>query len=86
MFSPLGDPLALAILYALISSELCECDIATLMEQDESQVLDRLDKLHALGLLWRREIQGMNYFSVASKELKTFLRRSLFEEEGRSEG
>ncbi len=47
IFSPLGDPLALAILHALISSELCECDIATLMEQDESQVLDRLDKLHA---------------------------------------
>lgn len=77
LFGPLGDPLALAILYALGSSELCECDIATLMEQDESQVVDQLDKLHALGLLRRREIEGMNYYAVANEDMKTFLRRSL---------
>lgn len=82
IFSPLADPLALAILYALISCELCECDIATLMEQDESQVLDQLDKLHALGLLRRREIQGMKYFTVASEAMRIFLRGSLIEAEG----
>ncbi len=77
IFSPLGDPLALKILYALISCELCECDIATLVEQDERGVLNRLDKLHSLGLLQRRKIQGMNYYSVAIEDLRGFLARSL---------
>jgi len=78
-FSPLGDPLSLKILYALISCELCECDIATLVEQDEEEVVNRLDNLHSLGLLQSRKIQDMNYYSVAIEDLRDFLVRSLHE-------
>lgn len=79
IFSPLGDPLALKILYALISCELCECDIATLVEQDGGEVANRLDKLHSLGLLQHRKIQGMSYYSVAMEDLRDFLALSLHE-------
>lgn len=77
--APLGDPIALKILYALGPTELCECDLATLTECCDADVVERLEKLVRFGFLKRHQLNGMNYYALAEKgrESEDFLVRAL---------
>ncbi|MEY8828800.1 winged helix-turn-helix domain-containing protein [Sedimentitalea sp. XS_ASV28] len=76
---PLSDPVTLKILYALGSNELCECDLATLTECSDAEVLNRLEKLVRFGFLKRRQLHDMTYYALAEKgiESEDFLIRAL---------
>lgn len=78
-FAPLSDPIALKILYALGPTELCECDLATLAECSDVDILERLEKLVRFGFLSRRQIHGMTYYALADKgrESEDFLVQAL---------
>lgn len=75
----LGGPLAQKIAAAILGAELCECDIATLTESDEGQVLDELERLRSLGIARSRDIQGMTYYSLASGETRELLNERILE-------
>ncbi|GAB5377869.1 MAG: hypothetical protein AcusKO_43310 [Acuticoccus sp.] len=78
-FAPLSDPIALKILYALGSTELCECDLATLTQCSDAVILERLEKLVRFGFLRRRQLHGMTNYALADKgmESEDFLIRTL---------
>lgn len=61
--APLGDP-----------ESLCERDIATLVERDESDVVADLEQLRAVGLLSERQLEGMKYYSLADAAMRYLLR------------
>ena len=77
--APLSDPIALKILYALSPTELCECDLATLVECSDADVVERLEKLVRFGFLKRHRLHGMTYYALAEKgvESEDFLIRAL---------
>lgn len=77
--TPLSDPITLKILYALGSIELCECDLATLTECNDTDILERLEKLVRFGFLKRRQLDGMTNYALADKgmESQDFLIRAL---------
>ena len=77
--APLIDPIALKILYALGPTELCECDLATLVECSDADVVERLEKLVRFGFLKCRRLHGMNYYGLAEKGIESddFLIRAL---------
>ncbi len=67
-----GGVLAVKIFAAVVSTELCEDDIATLMGEDGEVVLAETDRLAAGGFLFRLEIDGMNYFGAGNPPLRRF--------------
>ena len=71
----IGGPLAQKIAAALCGAELCECDIATLTESDEGQVLDELERLRSDKVVQVREIQGMKYYSLVNTEAQGKLKK-----------
>ena len=55
------------ILAGLYSAELCECDMATLTNLSEQEVIYQLERFKSLGVITHRIIHGMNYFRLNSK-------------------
>jgi hypothetical protein len=72
-FRPLGKPETLKLLAALASTELCQCDVATLLQREEGAVAGELRRLSRLGLLKHRLIEGMDYFALADNALRDLL-------------
>lgn len=62
---PIGGPLTQKIVYSISNAALCECDIATLTERGEEEVLDELARLRSAGIVKCRKIGGMNYYTIA---------------------
>lgn len=58
--------IGIKILVGLYSSELCECDVATVTGVAEHEVVSQLQKFAALGMVAHRKIQGMNYYRLIS--------------------
>ncbi|MBL6928050.1 MAG: hypothetical protein ISR44_02665 [Rhodospirillales bacterium] len=67
-----GGVMAVKIFAAVVSTELCACDIATLMGEDEEDVLAEIDRLTEGGFLFGHEIDGMNYFGAGNPPLRRF--------------
>ena len=67
------SPLEAKIGAALSSAELCECDIAALIGVEETRVTASLDRMEQAELVQRRELHGMNYFTLADGTLKNAL-------------
>lgn len=61
----LQDSLDAILAVATLRTQLCECDLATLAQKPEKNVLAHLDRLEEAGVLTRRLIHGMNYFGIA---------------------
>ena len=58
------------ILAGLYSAELCECDVATLTNLPEQEVISQLERFKSLGVVTHRIIHGMNYFRLNSKNAR----------------
>lgn len=71
--NPIGGPLTQKIVYAISGAALCECDIATLTERGEDEVLDELARLQCAGIVKCREIEGMNYYKLSSADVANAL-------------
>lgn len=77
LFKIFGDSTRVKILYALLESELCVCDIAKLMEVSQSAVSHQLRVLKASKLVkFRRE--GMTvYYSLADEHVIRILSQGM---------
>jgi hypothetical protein len=62
----LGDSIDAILVTALLRTELCTCDLATIAAYPEDRIHARLEDLVNAGVLVHREIDGMNYFRCAN--------------------
>lgn len=65
------------ILAALYSAELCECDVATLTGLPEEEVVLRLRRFAATGLLVHRILHAMNYYKLGSAAARKAIEGSI---------
>ncbi len=70
-FTVLSDPTRLRIVFALISQELCVCDIAALLGMTDSAISHQLRFLKNLRLVKYRKKGKMAYYSSMMNISKT---------------
>ncbi|MBT3359359.1 MAG: hypothetical protein HN403_06995 [Rhodospirillales bacterium] len=67
-----GGTMAVKIFASVVSTELCERDIATLIGGEESEIRDEVDRLASSGFLFKQEIDGMIFFGAGNPPLRRF--------------
>lgn len=73
LFKVLGDPTRLRILFTLLKSEMCVCDIVELLDVTQSAVSHQLRVLKQARLVkYRREGKSVIY-SIADDHVKTII-------------
>jgi ArsR family transcriptional regulator, lead/cadmium/zinc/bismuth-responsive transcriptional repressor len=73
IFRLLGDPSRLRILKALSVTELCVCDLATLLGASSSAVSHQLRLLRAKGFVRYRRQGKMAYYALADRHVQQLL-------------
>ncbi len=77
LFKMFGDSTRVKILYALLESELCVCDIAKLMEVSQSAVSHQLRVLKGSKLVkYRREGKTV-YYSLADEHVRRIISQGM---------
>jgi ArsR family transcriptional regulator len=76
-FRTLGDPTRVRMLDALAQSELCVCDLATLIGLSESAVSHQLRLLRNLRLVKARRDGRMVFYSLDDRHIITLFRQGL---------
>lgn len=77
LFKIFGDSTRIKILYALLESELCVCDIASLMDVSQSAVSHQLRVLKGSKLVkFRREGKTL-YYSLADEHVFRILSQGM---------
>jgi ArsR family transcriptional regulator len=76
-FRTLGDPTRVRMLDALSQSELCVCDLATLIGLSESAVSHQLRLLRNLRLVKARRDGRMVFYSLDDRHIMTLFRQAL---------
>jgi ArsR family transcriptional regulator len=76
-FRTLGDPTRVRMLDALAHSELCVCDLATLIGLSESAVSHQLRLLRNLRLVKARRDGRMVFYSLDDRHIMTLFRTAL---------
>ena len=77
LFKLFGDSTRVKILYALLESELCVCDIAKLMEVTQSAVSHQLRVLKANKLVKFRREGKVVYYSLADEHVVRILSQGM---------
>lgn len=77
LFKMFGDSTRVKILYALLESELCVCDIAKLMEVTQSAVSHQLRVLKANKLVKFRREGKVVYYSLADQHVIRILSQGM---------
>ena len=77
LFKLFGDSTRVKILYALLESELCVCDIAKLMEVTQSAVSHQLRVLKANKLVKFRKEGKVVYYSLADEHVIRILSQGM---------
>ncbi len=76
-FRVFGDSTRIKILYALSQSELCVCDIATLLQMGQSAISHQLRILKQMRLVnFRREGKTV-FYSLADSHIQTILSQGM---------
>jgi DNA-binding transcriptional ArsR family regulator len=76
-FRTLGDPTRVRMLDALSQSELCVCDLATLIGLSESAVSHQLRLLRNLRLVKARREGRMVFYALDDRHIITLFRQGL---------
>ncbi|NLW43900.1 MAG: winged helix-turn-helix transcriptional regulator [Syntrophomonadaceae bacterium] len=77
LFKALGDPTRVKILFALLTRELCVCDLAAVVGMSESAVSHQLRLLRAQKLVkFRREGKNV-YYSLDDSHIEELFARGL---------
>jgi len=76
-YKALGDPSRLKIVLALLSCELCVCDLAAVCEMSESAVSHQLRILRNLNLVCYRKAGKVVFYQLIDDHIKTILHQSL---------
>jgi DNA-binding transcriptional ArsR family regulator len=72
-----GDPTRMRILSALMSRELCVCDIQVVLGMSQSAISHQLRVLRASNLVRYRRAGKMAYYSLADHHVMNLLQMSL---------
>ncbi len=73
-FKLLGEPGRLRMIYALLEAgELCVCDLAAVVESNESAVSHQLRQLRGAGLVKFRKEGRIVYYSVDDAHIRLLL-------------
>ncbi len=73
IFKAFSDPSRIRILYALISQEMCVCDLAALLEISESAVSHQLRLLRTLKLVTNRRDGTILYYRLADEHVTVLI-------------
>lgn len=77
LFKALGDPTRIKILYALSLSELCVCDIASIIGMSQSAVSHQLRVLRNLRLVKYRKEGKTVYYSLDDEHVNNLFTHGL---------
>lgn len=77
LFKIFGDSTRIKILYALLRSELCVCDIADLLGLTQSAISHQLRALKNARLVKARRDGKTVFYSLADQHVKTILDQGL---------
>ena len=78
LFSVLTDPTRIRIVHVLsMSSELCVCDIAFLVDMSQSAVSHQLRTLRVSGMVTRRKEGRTMFYSLSDEHVRILLRNGL---------
>ena len=77
LFKIFGDSTRVKILYALLESELCVCDIAKLLEVSQSAVSHQLQVLKGSKLVKFRREGKVVYYSLADEHVTRILSQGM---------
>jgi DNA-binding transcriptional ArsR family regulator len=72
-FKALSDPTRIKIVFALLQSELCVCEIADVIGMSQSAVSHQLRKLKDLRLVKRRKSSKMVFYSLDDEHIVKLL-------------
>jgi ArsR family transcriptional regulator len=76
-FKVFGDATRIRILYVLSQSEMCVCDIATLLQMGQSAISHQLRVLKQMRLVkFRREGKAV-FYSLADSHIETILAQGM---------
>jgi len=77
LFKLFGDSTRIRILYCLLASEMCVCDIATLLKMTQSAISHQLSVLKKSKLVkYRREGKAV-FYSLADGHVSTILNQGM---------
>jgi ArsR family transcriptional regulator len=76
-YQALSDPTRLRIVHTLIHSEMCVCDLAAVLEMTQSSISHQLRYLKNLGLIKRRKVGRMVYYSIDDEHVLTLFETGL---------
>ena len=77
LFKIFGDSTRIKILYVLFESEMCVCDIATLLGMTQSAISHQLRALKTARLVKGRRDGKTVFYSLADDHVKTILQMGL---------
>ena len=77
LFHVFGDSTRMRILYVLFASEMCVCDIATLLGLTQSAVSHQLRLLKGMRLVKSRREGKTVFYSLADNHVKTIINQGL---------
>ena len=76
-FRIFGDATRIRILYVLMCSEMCVCDIATLLGMTQSAVSHQLRVLKQANLVKNRRDGKVVYYSIADAHVETIINNGM---------
>ncbi|MBE5881604.1 MAG: helix-turn-helix transcriptional regulator [Lachnospiraceae bacterium] len=76
-FRVFGDTTRIRILYVLMCSEMCVCDIATLLGMTQSAISHQLRVLKQMDLVKNRRDGKTIFYSLADGHIKSILNQGL---------
>lgn len=76
-FKVFGDGTRIRILYALLSSEMCVCDLAELLEMSQSAISHQLRVLKQMKLVKNRRDGKTVYYSLADGHIQTIVNQGM---------
>lgn len=76
-FKVFGDSTRIKILYALSQSEMCVCDIATLLQMGQSAISHQLRVLKQMRLVKSRRDGKTVFYSLADGHIETILAQGM---------
>ena len=77
LFKVFGDSTRIRILYCLLASEMCVCDIATLLNMTQSAISHQLSVLKKSRLVKNRREGKTIFYSLADGHVRTILNEGM---------
>lgn len=77
MFKVFGDTTRIKILYVLLQSELCVCDLADVLQMSQSAISHQLRVLKQMKLVKNRREGKTVFYSLADSHIQTIMSQGM---------